>query len=263
MPRLKFLKCKIQTISYVRNFGKTAQNNKPGWFEKGAEKQLETRPQGKEIYELVIDDVKPECWKRYIGHQGDIRSLFRGNGINVEFVNTWKFVAGDVTSKAVQLIKYGEGWKDLDFKSKTMRSDPKLSEANGYGNTLINSQSTEILKSYRFWQMSQEIEKDENNIYELSSYALKPGSMYDWTNYWVRGLKCRQSVRNDIAYAGLFTQLGQLHKVYHIWCYKDYQDRSECRKLTWQQEDWSEIVTETGELVTTMKSGILEPIKIA
>ena len=56
-----------------------------------------------------------------------------------------------------------------------MRSDPKLSEANEYGNTLINSQSTEILKSYRFWQMSQEIEKDENNIYEISSYALKPG----------------------------------------------------------------------------------------
>ena len=44
--------------------------------------------------------------------------------------------------------------------------------------------------------------------------------------------------------------------------YKDYQDRSECRKLTWQQEEWSEIVTETGELVTSMKSGILIPIKI-
>ena len=44
--------------------------------------------------------------------------------------------------------------------------------------------------------------------------------------------------------------------------YKDYQDRSECRKLTWQHEEWSEIVTETGELVTSMKSGILVPIEI-
>ena len=42
--------------------------------------------------------------------------------------------------------------------------------------------------------------------------------------------------------------------------YSDYQDRSLCRKLTWQQDDWSEIVTETGELVTSMKTGILQPI---
>ena len=41
--------------------------------------------------------------------------------------------------------------------------------------------------------------------------------MYDWTNYWARGLKCRQSVREDLAYAGMFTQIGHLHTIYHIW----------------------------------------------
>lgn len=58
-----------------------------------------------------------------------------------------------------------------------MRSTPKISEANEYGDTLINNQSTEILKSYRFWQLSEETNNDENNIYEISGYTLKPGKI--------------------------------------------------------------------------------------
>ena len=50
-----------------------------------------------------------------------------------------------------------------------------LEEAYEYGNILINSQSTEILKSYSFWPLLEESDKNENAIYELSSYNLKPG----------------------------------------------------------------------------------------
>ena len=134
----------------------------------------------------------------------------------------------------------------MDFNSKLVRTDSKLIESNEYASTLINSQCSEILKSYGFWSLPEPASNDETKIYEISTYNLKPGkityrsnvsinrllgsknheisfewnilgSMYDWTNYWARGLKCRQSVRDDIAYAGLFTQLGQLHTVYHIW----------------------------------------------
>ena len=49
------------------------------------------------------------------------------------------------------------------------------------------------------------------------TYYLKPGSLYDWSNYWSRGIKLRGSVRADVPYCGLFTQLGQLHTIYHIW----------------------------------------------
>ena len=41
--------------------------------------------------------------------------------------------------------------------------------------------------------------------------------MYDWSNYWARGLQYRSKVRPDIPYTGLFTQLGELHTIYHIW----------------------------------------------
>ena len=104
---------------------------------------MESRPQGKEIFEIVIEDVKPGCWKNYVAHQGimmlmyiaiadsyiykcqfrisyqrllshlmnilgEIRSLLRNSGVSAEFVNTWKFVSGDVTSKSIRLIKYTE-----------------------------------------------------------------------------------------------------------------------------------------------------------
>merc|ERR1712038_702540 len=152
----------VQNVSLIRNFGKTAQNNKPGWFDRGSGKQLESRPQGKEIFEIVIEDVKPGCWKNYVTHQGEIRSLLANKGISAEFVNTWKFVSGDVTSKSVKLIKYNEGWKDIDSNSNIIRSDPMLEEAYEYGNILIISQSTEMLKSYSFWPLLEASDKNEN-----------------------------------------------------------------------------------------------------
>ena len=41
--------------------------------------------------------------------------------------------------------------------------------------------------------------------------------MKDWSNYWKKGVQCRQNVREDIPYAGFFTQLGHIHRIYHIW----------------------------------------------
>ena len=38
----------------------------------GIGKQLDSRSPGKEIYELIFEDVKPEYWKKYIEHQGEI-----------------------------------------------------------------------------------------------------------------------------------------------------------------------------------------------
>ena len=41
--------------------------------------------------------------------------------------------------------------------------------------------------------------------------------MYDWANYWSKGLRLRQNVRSDIPFAGFFTQLGRVHTIDHIW----------------------------------------------
>ena len=102
------------------------------------------------------------------------------------------------------------------------------------------------MRGFSFWPSPDK--REGKNIYDVRSYQLKPGndyerggantvrrwnfdrmkqlicmfniylgSMYDWSNYWARGIRCRQSVRSNIPYAGFFCQLGQLHTIYHIW----------------------------------------------
>jgi len=261
MTRIQLLKTSALSTPNVRYFGRASVQNTPGWFnnQKDVSKQLEIRPQGREVYELLFEDVKPECWEKYLKHKGDVESLWKSSGIKTEVIGNWKYVSGDVTSRAVHLLKYPEGWRDIDITNKAMRRDPKFEEADNYGQTLITNQTTELLKSYRFWPLPEKCENDDK-IYELSTYVIIPGSMYDWTNYWAKGLQCRQLIRQNIPYAGLFTQLGHLHTIYHIWCYNDFVDRNMCRKLTWEHPDWSGVVTDTGALITTMKSGILRPI---
>ena len=92
------------------------------------------------------------------------------------------------------------------------------------------------------------------NLPTLRSYSLRPGSMYDWSNYWAKGIQFRSNVRPDIPYAGLFTQLGELHTIYHIWCYESMADRKGCREATWHYPEWNDVVANTVPLVKTMKT---------
>ena len=70
----------------------------------------------------------------------------------------------------------------------------------------MSEQFTELTKAFSFWPSPDR--RVGGNIYDIRSYSLKPGSMYDWSNYWARGIQYRSNVRPDIPYAGLFTQLG-------------------------------------------------------
>ena len=62
------------------------------------------------------------------------------------------------------------------------------------------------------------------------------------------------SLRPDIPYCGLFTQLGELHTIYHIWCYQSMADRKGCREATWHYPEWNDVVANTVPLVKTMKT---------
>merc|ERR1719189_1621582 len=92
----------------------------------------------------------------------------------------------------------------------------------------IRSKNIEFEKSFAFWPAPNI--RTGNNVYDIRTYALKPGSMYDWSNFWAKGIECRAAVRPDIPYAGFFPQLGQLHFIYHIWCYPSMADRKACRE---------------------------------
>jgi NIPSNAP len=116
-----------------------------------------------------------------------------------------------------------------------------------------------------------------NNLYEIRSYMLKPGTMIEWGNNWARAINYRRN--NDEAYAAFFSQVcfhkialqksglnnsnvfqvGRLYNVHHIWCYPDLQVRKETRESAWRMPGWDECVAYTVPLIREMDSRILHP----
>jgi len=212
-----------------------------------------------DLYEITVDDVKPEKWDEYVIHKDGMMKELKSNKENkATLLASWKFIAGDVNYRAMHLFRYPEGWSDIDKTFKCIKIDPKYQEAHKFERQLITSQSSEYVKGFSFWPTPES--REGQNIYDVRSYQLKPGSMYDWSNYWARGIRCRQSVRPDIPYGGFFSQLGQLHTIYHIWCYNDLADRKSCREGTWKDDEWNDVVSHTVPLIRTMKTRILKPL---
>lgn len=233
-----------------------------GWLGRKQKRveEMDSLATKKEIYELTMVDVKPECWKQYVTHKEEDIKLMREEGGERVHVMSWKYFTGDITSRAVHLYSYPQGWDAVDATRNLKRSSDKLIDSRLYGKTLINQKHSEQLKSFVFWPSPDK--RAGESIYEIDIIDLTPGSMLDWSNYWKKGVLCRQNVREDVPYAGFFTQLGQVHRIYHIWCFKSFKDRNHCRKLTWDQPDWKDVFTKTVPFVKTMKTGILESIQI-
>jgi len=225
-----------------------------------AVESFDSLPSKKEVYEMTMVDVKPECFKKYIAHKGEHIKLLREHGAKREHVMTWKYFSGDVTSRAVHLYKYPDGWDAVDSTRNVKENSEKLEDAREYGKSLIYQKQSELLKSFIFWPTPNK--RCGESIYEISTVDLTPGSMQEWSKLWKNGVQCRQNVREDIPYAGFFTQLGQLHRVHHIWCFKSFKDRNECRKETWDKPEWEKVYWQTGALIKSIKTGMLKSIQI-
>ena len=189
-------------------------------------------------------------WKYFTG---DITSravhLYRYPDVSSNEIITQNYINVQRTRGHFFTLQYNilKGWDSLDKTRQLKRSSEKLVEARQYGKTLINQKQSEQLKSFIFWPSPDK--RPGESIYEISCYDLVPGnkrkfnifsyhfnisqkymiychrinrcfilgSMKDWSNYWKKGVQCRQNVREDIPYAGFFTQLGHIHRIYHIW----------------------------------------------
>ncbi len=74
------------------------------------------------------------------------------------------------------------------------------------------------------------------NIYEMRSYWLKPGTLIEWGNLWHKGVQYRP----DAKVLGVFSQIGDLYNVHHMWSYKNFQHRKQMRTNAWAKPGWSE-----------------------
>jgi len=216
------------------------------------------------VYEIVTDRVTPGQWDNYVGQKADLITAMQEQAeIKCDHVASWQVVTGDTAFTAIHLFKY-DGWKEIDTTREYLKMHKgnqdleRVTELLKAGLPYLTSQHKELTKAFSFWP-SPDVRVGDN-VYDIRSYSLNPGSLYDWSNYWARGIKHRSAVRDDVPYAGLFTQLGRLHTIYHIWCYKSLADRKQCREGTWAHPEWNDVVANTVPLVKEMSTTIVEPL---
>ncbi len=138
---------------------------------------------------------------------------------------------------------------------------------------MVNQRENQICLSFTFW--GEPDARPENHIYEMRSYSLKPGTLIEWGNNWYVFLaknknavcllivffllKRSRGIRNRMDYrvAGMFTQIGPLYYVHHIWAYKNLADRKASREKMWDKPGWDECVAYTVPLIRKMDSKIM------
>merc|ERR1712123_465893 len=223
----------------VRHVQSTPTLQEKGFLGSFFERKVETQQQAhsdkfakkERITEIQSHNVKPDSIDKYLKAQD-------------KFVHIWRYDGG--YHAIDENVKFLETSKDY----KLIMNDMK---------PLLRSRESEFFLQFSFWP---EVElRNPSHIYELRSYHLKPGTMVEWGNYWAKAIKLRDYQHTE-TYMGLFSQIGELYNVKHIWCYESLEARQQAREVVWQhtQDQWQEIVARTVPLIRRMSSRVLKPL---
>ncbi|XP_052226825.1 protein NipSnap-like [Dreissena polymorpha] len=235
---------------------------KKGWFEKilnvrtiepSKESHASKLSSKETLYELMFHAVKPEYMEEYLKQFQVYQELMQNKASNVTLKGSFTVEIGD-QDEAVHIWEYKGGYPVLNEATQIYRTDKDFIAFRQARNKMLRSRKNQILLSFSFWP--ELIPRDGPNIYEMRSYTLRAGTMIEWANNWSRGLQYRKE-SNPVT--GMFSQIGQLYQVHHIWCYKDLQMRKDNRESAWQKPGWDEVVQYTVPLIRHMESRILIP----
>ena len=207
------------------------------------------------LYELQIDQVKPESASDYEKYSSEyVPNLLQRNQ-NLKLAGSWRSEIG-VQDTYVNLWMY-KNYTDFSNSFENLRKDSQHQE---YRNKLakhIVKRESQVCLSFTFWGLPTP--RSDSHIYEMRSYALKPGTLIEWGNNWSRGIRNRM----DYRVAGMFTQVGPIYHVHHIWAYKSLHHRKESREKMWSKPGWDECVAYTVPLIRKMDSRIMSPLSFS
>lgn len=212
------------------------------------------------IYGLQTHNFRADSKKLYLQNMKNnldlVKSLGSLNG--VELVGSWTVNVGD-QDQALHLWKFSGGYETIDTYSKAVAENEDFKKLNEEQGRLVRSRHLQYLLAFSYWP--QILLRQTNNIYEIRSYALKPGTMIEWGNNWARAINFRKN--NDEPFAGFFSQIGRLYNVHHIWCYQDLNTRKETRESAWRAPGWDECVAYTVPLIREMHCRIMVPTEFS
>ncbi|KAF5400891.1 hypothetical protein PHET_05145 [Paragonimus heterotremus] len=218
------------------------------------------------IFELQVHDVKPQHMFNYLKEFEYFLEVLSKTDSKSELLGSWICEIGQQDAACMfgtfkrsvsdHLWKYDGGYPCLSAHNEIYREHKELTEYRQNRNMMLRCRRNQICLAFSFWP-DPTPRPNESNLYELRSYALKPGTMLEWGNHWARGLRLRSKRREPVA--GLFSHIGELHMVNHLWAYNSLEARKKSREDVWQEPGWNKCVMSTVPLIRHMTSSILRP----
>jgi len=202
--------------------------------------------------------VKPEDMEQYIREFKIFMNMIKEWQTGAELSASWTVEVGDL-DEAIHLWKYDDGYPGLDRHKSIVRSKEEFVAFRRRRNMLLRSRRNQILLAFSFWP--EIAARSGPNIYELRSYLLKPGTMIEWGNCWLKGLKYRREKQEAVA--GFFSHIGELYQAHHLWAFENLQDRKKVREAAWSKPGWDECVVRTVPLIKKMSSRVLIPMSFS
>lgn len=207
------------------------------------------------IYEFQVHEVRPQCMLDYLNEFEHFLNLLSRSGSQAQVVGSWTCDIGD-EDVAYHLWKHPSGYLCLDEHAELCRRNKDIVEYAQRRNAMLRCRKNQICLPFSFWPEPSP-NRGSKNLYELRSYTLRPGTMVEWGNHWARGLPLRS--KNMTAVAGLFSHIGEMQVVHHLWAYPNLEARRKSRDLSWQEQGWNACVMKTVPLIRSMRSSILRP----
>jgi len=184
-----------------------------------------------------------------------LQTLDKYSSTGLVHTGSWRVHIGNIQNQFVHIWMH-KNFAQLDQfigNSKVNSNDDKL-------NQLLIQRSNQICLSFSYFGLIHHFSSKQNktniyvisigipqprpksedqsnpSIYEMRSYWLKPGTLIEWGNLWHKGVQYRP----DAKVLGVFSQIGELYNVHHMWSYKNFQHRKQMRTNAWAKPGWSE-----------------------
>lgn len=238
-----------------------------GFFERKVEVQAASHSNKfatkERVSEICTHNVRPDSVDKYLKTQETLIGFINSQKdvLHGECLGNFKVVVGD-QDQFVHIWRYEGGYSAIDENMRFLEGSMDYKLIMKDMAPLLRSRESEFYLQFSFWpEVSL---RQPSHIYELRSYHLKPGTMVEWGNYWAKAIKLRDYQHTE-AYMGLFSQIGELYNVKHVWCYESMEARQAAREVVWQatQDQWQEIVARTVPLIRRMSSRVLQPLPVS
>jgi len=210
---------------------------------------------------LQTHDVRPDRSDDYErAHRSLTEFLAANTDLKGRSTGHFQVILGQ-DDQYIHVWKYDGGNAEMDSDLGVMHTSPEYKRLHQEVSKHVVSRRNQVLMPFDFWPAVAS--KTTNHIYEMRSYNLKPGTMIEWGNYWARAIRMRD-YKHDEAFLGMFSQIGELYNVKHVWCYGSLQERKEAREAVWskqQQQQWRRVIEGTMPLIQDMSSRVMVPLE--